>query len=95
LKNVAGGLKGAIIRVMSHAAARREQEDVSLAQGDLELLGEVEQQLAARPRATRLDEAEVTRRDGGLQRELELAQLSSLPPYAQLLSRRVGHHGQR
>ena len=65
--------------------ARGQQQRVALAQRDVEVLGEVEHQLAARPRAARLHEAQVPRRDGGVERDLQLAQPAAAPPVAEQL----------
>jgi hypothetical protein len=60
--------------------ASREQQPVALAHRQVEALGEVDEQLAARARAAGLDEAEVLGREVRLQRELELAQMPARPP---------------
>jgi hypothetical protein len=64
--------------------ARRHQEQVALAQGHLEALGEVEHHLAARRGASALHEAEVLLRDLGLEGEVELAHPAALAPGAQV-----------
>jgi hypothetical protein len=43
--------------------ARRQEQSVAFSQRNVQPFCEVEDHLAARPRATRLDEAEVPRRD--------------------------------
>jgi hypothetical protein len=53
---------------------------VPLAQRDVETLGQMEEHLAARLRAPRLDEAEVPGRDRRSRGQLELAEMSALPP---------------
>ena len=52
----------------------REQQRVAVAQGDVEALGQAQHHLRARARAPGLDEAQVARRDAGLERQVELAQ---------------------
>jgi hypothetical protein len=63
--------------------AGRQEQVVALAQRDLEPLGEPDHHVAARLRAAGLHEAQVTRRDVGLERELELAEPPAGPPLAQ------------
>ena len=65
--------------------AARDQQRVALAQRHVELVGEVEHHLAARPRPAGLDEAEMARRDAGGVGEIELAQPAAGPPLAQEL----------
>ena len=65
--------------------AGRQQESIALSERDLESLGEVEHHLPARTGSPCLDEAQVPRRDGGSQRQLELAQIATRPPLAQQL----------
>jgi hypothetical protein len=60
-----------------------QQQAVAVAQRNLEALGEVEDHLAARLRAPRLDEAEMPRRNRRSHRELELAEVAPLPPLPQ------------
>ncbi len=59
------------------------EERVALAQGHVEVLGQVQHQLAARLGASRLHEAEVARRHRCLVGQVELAQAPSLAPVAQ------------
>ena len=63
--------------------ARGQQQAVALAQRHVELLGEVQDHLAARVRAARLEEAQVPGRHTGLEREVELAEPVALPPVPQ------------
>ena len=60
-----------------------QQQAVSLPERDLEVLGEVDHQLAAGTGSPGLDEAQVPRRNVGLDREIELAQAAALPPVAE------------
>jgi hypothetical protein len=53
---------------------------VAVAQGHVELFGQVEHHLRARARTTRLDIAQVSRGDACLERQLELADPAPLPP---------------
>jgi hypothetical protein len=53
--------------------AGRFEQSVTLSQRDLEVLGERQHHLAARLRAPRLDEAQVSRRDACFDGEIELA----------------------
>src|SRR3954447_17412089 len=61
--------------------AGRQQHPVLLAERDLELAQDAQQHVAAGLRAARLDEAQVARRDAGVERQVELA---SPPPLAPL-----------
>ena len=63
--------------------AGREQQLVALAQRDVELLGEAQHHLGARLGAAGLDEAQVARRDAGLEGEVELAEAPPAAPVAQ------------
>jgi hypothetical protein len=60
--------------------AGRQEQAVAVAQWDVEAVGEVKDHLAARLRPSRLDEAEMPRRDCRSQGELELAEVAPLPP---------------
>jgi hypothetical protein len=60
-----------------------QQQLVAVAQRDVELLGEVQDHLAARPRAAGLQEAEVAGGHAGLEREVELAQPAAPAPVLQ------------
>ena len=60
-----------------------EQEPILLAKGNLELLEDPEQHLAAGLRAARLDEAQMAGRDPGIERQLELSHPPPLAPLAQ------------
>jgi hypothetical protein len=66
--------------------ARRQQQAVAIAQGDFEMIGEVQDHLAARARPTGLEEADVTGGDSRLERQLELAEAAALPPGAEQLA---------
>ena len=59
------------------------QQRVALAQRHVEVLRQVEHQLAARLRPARLHEAQVASRHGGLVGQVELAEPPALPPVAQ------------
>ena len=80
-----GAIAGVVERALrvGGRVAGREQQRVALAQRHLELLGQVQHQLAAGLRAAGLDEAEVARRDAGLERQVELAEPAPLAPVAQ------------
>ena len=60
-----------------------EEEGVALAQGDVKVLSQVQDELTARPRSSRLDEAQMTGRDLGFGRQVELAEPPALPPVAE------------
>jgi hypothetical protein len=60
-----------------------QQEVVAVAQRYVELLGQMQHHLPARLRAARLQEAQVSRRDAGLEREVELAEAAPPAPVAQ------------
>jgi len=62
--------------------ARRDREHVAFAHRHLELLGKVQQHVAARLRAPGFDEAQMPRGDAGVAGELELAQAPALAPFA-------------
>ena len=70
--------------------ARGDQQHVALAQGDIELLGQVEHHLARGLRASGLEEAQVLGRDLGLEREVELAHAPPLAPFAQQVADGLG-----
>jgi hypothetical protein len=73
----------------------RDQQRVTLAQGNLQPLGEVEDHVPAGLRAARLDKAQVTRRDVGLAGEVELTHAPPPAPLAQEVAHRADcrHHG--
>jgi hypothetical protein len=60
--------------------AGRQEQVVAFTQGNVEALGEVEDHLAARPRAPRLDKTEMPCGDRRPHRDLELAEVAPLPP---------------
>ena len=60
-----------------------EQQLVAIAQRHLELVGEPQDHLRARPRAAGLDEAQVPGGHARLERQVELAEPAPLPPVAQ------------
>src|SRR5262249_29377069 len=70
---------------------------VPVAKRHLEPLGQVQHHLGARARAAGLDEAQVTRGDARLERELELAEAPPLPPLPEHRAHRrpLGGHGHR
>jgi hypothetical protein len=68
--------------------ARRYQQDIALAQGDLEPFGQMQHHVAARQRPAGLQKAQMLRRDIGLASEVELAQVPALPPLAQKIAHR-------
>ena len=74
-----------------------EQQVVAVAQRDLELLGEVDDHLAAGLRAAGLDEAQVTSGHAGLQGEIELAEAPAAAPVLQQRPERdgIGDRGHR
>src|SRR6266540_3501600 len=63
--------------------SRGQQHRVAFAQRHVELLGEVDDQLPTRLRASRLDEAQVARRYLGLDRKIQLAETAALSPVTQ------------
>ena len=60
-----------------------EQQTIPVSQGYVEPLGKMEHHLGAWAGASGLDEAQMTRRDSGLERELELAEPPAVPPLSQ------------
>ena len=76
--------------------AGRDQERILLAERHVQPLGEAQHHFPARPRAAGLDEAEMPRRDLGLEGEIELAHAPPLAPAAQVMADRTefgGHAG--
>ena len=63
-----------------------EQQPVALAERDLEVLGQAQNHLAARPRSAGLEEAHVARGHVGLERKLELAEAAAPAPGAEELA---------
>ena len=68
-------------RVLRRVACR-EQQLVAVSQRNLELLCEVQHHLRAWLRASRLDEAQMPRRDARLECQVKLAQPPALAPIA-------------
>jgi len=66
-----------------------EQQPVSLGHRQVEVLGEMDEQLAARARAAVLDEAEVLGREVRVQGEIELAEPAAGAPEADQLAGRL------
>ena len=80
------GAHGVVLRAalrIRGRVARRQQQVVGLAQRHVEPLREPHHHVPARLRAAGLDEAQVARRDVGLERQLELAEPPPGPPLAQ------------
>jgi hypothetical protein len=73
---------------VQRGVAGREQQAVALAQRNVQVLGQPEHHLAARPCASRLQEADVARGDVGFECQLELAQAAAPAPRAQKLPNR-------
>ena len=95
----AGQLGGVERRLpVDRREAGRGQHHVAVAQGDVEVLGEVQDHLAARLRPAGLDEREMPRRHAGQAGEVELAHAALRSPHLQELAeprrcRRDGRHG--
>src|SRR5687768_5314225 len=66
----------------------RFEQTVALAQGDLQCLGQDQQRLTARLRATGFNKAHVTAGKTGAHREIELAHAACCAPVAQELAER-------
>jgi len=76
--------------------ACRYQNDIALAQRNIELLGQVQQHLARGLRAAALEETEMPGRDLGLACELELTHAALAAPFAQVVAGGLaagGHEG--
>jgi hypothetical protein len=71
----------AVLRV-GRGVAAGQQQLVALAQRHFELFGQPQDHFRRRPRSSRLDEAQMPRRDVGLDGQIELAQPTSLAPLA-------------
>jgi hypothetical protein len=56
---------------------------ISTAQGNLEMIGEKQDHVAAWVGASRLDKAQVARRNSGVERQLQLTMAARLAPLAQ------------
>ena len=86
LSTGAGGVDEPHERLLRHRdeqREQREQERVPVAQRHVEGLGELQDHLGAGARATRLEEAQVTRRDAGLECQVELTHAPPPAPIAQ------------
>src|SRR3989441_602712 len=70
-------------RAVDRRVAGRREEIVAVAERDVERAGEQHDHLATRRGAPGLDEAQVTRGDAGLDREVELAHAAARAPLAQ------------
>lgn len=75
--------RGVSRAVVSRGETARHEEGVALAGRHLQVVGQPQDHLGARPRPTRLDEAQVPPADLGAAREFELAESPPLPPGAQ------------
>jgi hypothetical protein len=80
-------------RRVDRREARRHEQAVALAQRQVERARELEHHLAARQRATRLEEAQVALRDVGLDGELELREPARAARAAQQLAEARVHGG--
>ena len=67
--------------------AAREEQPVAFGDRQIEVLGQVDEELAARAGPAGLDEAQVLGRDARVQRQLELAEAASRAPEADQLAR--------
>jgi hypothetical protein len=70
--------------------AAREQQSVALGDRKIEVLGQVDEELATRARPAGLDEAQVLGRDVRVQGQLELAEAASRAPEADQLACGLG-----
>ena len=70
--------------------AAREQQAVALGDRQVEVLGQVDEELAARAGPAGLDEAQVLGRDVRVEGQLELAEAASRAPEADQLARGLG-----
>ena len=70
--------------------AAREQQPVAFDDRQIEVLGEVDEELATRAGPAGLDEAQVLRRDVRVQRQLELAEAAPRAPEADQLACGLG-----
>ena len=69
---------------------RGDQQNVALAQRNIELLGKMQDHVAGRLGAARLEKAQVLGRDLGLAGEIELAHAPALAPFAPMIADRPG-----
>jgi hypothetical protein len=81
------------LRSGNAAQSRRDQKRILLTERHLQPLGEAQHHLPARSRAAGLDEAQMPRRDLGLEGEIELAHAPPLAPAAQMMSDRTDFLG--
>jgi len=82
----AGGIQGRVVEAVlrvERGEAGAGQQPVALAQGDLQVLGQVQEHLPARLGPTGLDEAQVAGGDVGAAGQVELAEAAALTPVAQ------------
>src|SRR5215469_16307282 len=77
-------LEGALAK--DRRVARRYQQYVSLAQGHVELLGEMQQHIAARLCSPSLEKRQMPGRYVGLQSEIELTEAATQTPLPQVLA---------
>ena len=70
--------------------APREQQSIALGDRQIEVLGQVDEELATRAGPAGLDEAQVLGRDVRVQGQLELAEAASRAPEADQLARGLG-----
>src|SRR5581483_8544194 len=70
----------------------RNEQHVALAQGHVELLGQMQHHVARGQRPAGLQEAQMARGDVRLAGEVELAHAPALPPLAQEISYRLRCH---
>ena len=68
-----------------------QQHLVALAERDFEVTGEQQHHFGARPRAARLDKAQVAGRDAGLEGQVELGALAPVAPLPQERPRPGGY----
>ena len=66
--------------------ARRDQEHIAFAQGNLQSFGEFQHHLARRRGAAGFHKAEMPRGYLGVSGQIELAQMAALPPFAQVIA---------
>ncbi len=69
----------------------RQQQRVPLPQGHIQMIGQAQQEVPARPRASRLQETQVPGRHSRLVRQGELAEMPSMPPVSQHVANGAFH----